>query len=199
MAKQLATLDVLSRGRLDIGLGTGWHRAEYAAPGVSFEDRIGQLDEQIQVCCTLWKDTPATYHGRYVNFDRIYALPKPSQPSGIPIWLRPANWERIASSADGWLPLGIDAAQCAQGVIALREAYKSHGRNPADLAVRHLVVPSFDANGVGLLDAALASVAAWVDAGATHIEWFPTMFCRRRDQFEGFLERILTLKLQSTT
>jgi len=201
LAKQLASLDVLARGRVDIGLGTGWHWPEYAASGVAFDDRIGQLEEQLRVCRALWNNAPAEFNGRYVRFDKLHQWPRPAQPGGVPIWLgvppTPRNFARIAELADGWLPLGIDAAQCALGVRALRAAFAERGRDPAELAVRHLVVPAFGADGRGDLDGALAGIAEWVEAGATVIEWFPTMFCQRRDEFEPFLERVLKLKRQA--
>jgi len=198
LAKQLASLDVISRGRVDIGLGTGWHWPEYAACGVPFTDRIGQLDEQLRVCRVLWNDAPAAFEGRYVKFDQLHSQPRPVQKGGVPIWLgvppTPRNFARIAELADGWLPLGIDADQCAEGVRALRAAFAERGRDPSTLAVRHLVVPGFGADGRGDLDGALRTIPRWVEAGATVVEWFPTMFCRERAEFEPFLERVLSLK-----
>jgi len=79
-------------------------------------------------------------------------------------------------------------------VRALRAAFEARGRDPATLAVRHLVVPEFGVDGRGDLDGALRRIPRWLDAGATVIEWFPTMFCQRRDEFEPFLERVLSLK-----
>jgi probable F420-dependent oxidoreductase len=198
LAKQLASLDVLSRGRLDIGIGTGWQQAEYDACGVPFADRVLHMEEQVRVCRELWRNAPATFHGKYVNFDRLYSLPRPVQPNGAGIWFgvppTPRNFARIAELGDGWLPLGIDVAQFAAGMQALRAACAERDRDPATLAVRHLVIPPFGPDGIGDFDGALAGIRAWAAAGATMVELFPTMFCRGRDDFEPFLDRLVALK-----
>jgi alkanesulfonate monooxygenase SsuD/methylene tetrahydromethanopterin reductase-like flavin-dependent oxidoreductase (luciferase family) len=85
LAKQVATLDVLSNGRLDLGVGVGWQKQEYDAAGASWENRFAYLDEQIRACRTLWSQAPASYHGKLVSFDGLHAKPFPRQPGGVPI------------------------------------------------------------------------------------------------------------------
>jgi probable F420-dependent oxidoreductase len=198
LAKQLATLDVLSHGRVDIGVGTGWHRAEYEACGVPFEGRLGLMDEQIRACQALWRAAPASFSGKHIRFERLHQLPAPAQPGGVPVWFgvppTAANFDRIAELGQGWLPLGIDLAQFAEGVTRLRAAFAARGRDPATLGVRHLLMPVFRADGSADIKATLPQAKAWIDAGATMIELFPHMFCRRREEFETFLDGLVSLK-----
>jgi alkanesulfonate monooxygenase SsuD/methylene tetrahydromethanopterin reductase-like flavin-dependent oxidoreductase (luciferase family) len=79
LAKVAATLDVLSGGRLDLGVGVGWQRAEYDASGLDFTRRGRLLDESLEVCQLVWRETSAGYHGPGLSFDRIHAMPKPRQ------------------------------------------------------------------------------------------------------------------------
>lgn len=198
LAKQLATLDVLSKGRVDIGVGTGWHRAEYEACGVPFEGRLALMDEQVRACQALWRAAPASFEGELIRFQRLHQLPQPVQPGGVPVWFgvppTAANFARIAELGRGWLPLGIGLDAFAAGVERLRAAFVERGRDPAGLGVRHLLMPAFRADGSADLAATLAQARPWIDAGATMIEMFPTMFCRSRNEFEDFLDALVSLK-----
>jgi probable F420-dependent oxidoreductase len=204
LAKQLATLDVLSRGRVDIGFGVGWHKAEYDAAGVDFADRAAHMEEQARVCKLLWSTAPASFEGRYVRFQRLYSLPFPVQPGGIPIWFGVSpgrrNLERIAELGDGWMPLGLDQTQTAEGVRRIKALMTARGRDPDRLTVRHLLMPVqhsdalFRSEGLADQEAALAAAPGWIAAGATMIEMFPSMFCRGPEQFEGFIDRLVGLK-----
>jgi probable F420-dependent oxidoreductase len=198
LAKQLATLDALSRGRVDAGLGVGWQRLEYEAEGVPFERRGAILDEQVRACRALWRDAPAAFHGDYVAFDGIYSHPRPVQPGGIPVWLGCAptqRWiARIADYCDGWIPLGLPPAEIARTVAQIRSAMAANGRNPATLAVRTMLTPVGRADGLCDLDSTLAGASALRAAGATHLEIYPTMFCRSEDGLVPFLDRLAAWK-----
>lgn len=122
LAKTTATLDVLSGGRLDLGVGVGWQRAEYDAAGLSFSQRGDLLDHTLEVCRRLWTDTVATlptgHDGDEVS--DIHMMPKPLQTNGVPVWVsgtvnaRVAR--RIARFGSGWIPWGVDATDV--GAIA---------------------------------------------------------------------------------
>src|SRR6185503_18332800 len=107
LAKQLATLDVLSQGRVDLGVGVGWKREEYEAAGLSFEGRGRLLDHSLEVCRTLWSEEVASINSEELSFKRIHMMPKPVQPGGVPIWcsgtvnLRVAR--RLARFGSGWI------------------------------------------------------------------------------------------------
>ncbi len=197
LAKQIATLDVMSRGRVSIGLGIGWQKEEYEASGVPWEGRYARFEEQLKVCRLLWSEAPAAFHGATVNFDRIYQYPRPVQKH-LPLWLGIAptdrNIERMAEHADGWIPMEQDPARLAPVIARLRAAVAARGRDPAAFTVR--VVPRFvfRPDHSGDLEATLAVVPALVKAGADVIELFPAAFCRGPDDFEAFAKRLVALK-----
>jgi len=140
LAKALATLDVLSQGRLDVGVGIGWQPEEYAASGVPFEGRAARMDDQLRACRALWSGAPASFRSPTVHFDDLRCLPLPVQPGGPPIWFGVAptahNARRIAELGAGWLPIGGDLEEIARGAAALRRAFERAGRDPATLGVR---------------------------------------------------------------
>jgi probable F420-dependent oxidoreductase len=198
LAKQLATLDVLSRGRVSIGLGVGWQQEEYAAAGVPWEGRYTRLEEQIRVCRLLWSQAPATFAGTTVRFERIHAFPRPVQSDGVPIWLGLAasdrNIERMAEFAQGWIPMEQEPARLAAVIARIRAAVAARGRDPASFGVR--VVPRFvfRSDGTPDLEATLAQVPELAKAGATVVELFPYAFCRGPADFEAFCTRLVALK-----
>lgn len=139
LAKAAATLDVLSGGRLDLGVGVGWQREEYDAAGLSFEDRGATLDETLRICQELWRNPSARYQAGDREVDRIHMMPKPLQPGGVPIWVsgtvnaRAAR--RLAEFGSGWIPWGNAAEDLAQGIPAMRVAVAAAGRDPEGIEV----------------------------------------------------------------
>jgi probable F420-dependent oxidoreductase len=200
LAKQAATLDMLSRGRLDLGVGVGWQKEEYDATGLPFEQRYRILDETMRACRVLWSEAPARFHGEFVKFERIYSKPFPQQER-LPLWFglapTPKNCARIAELGDGWIPIVQDPAVIKRGVAALREAFAARGRDPANLEVRAVPKYVFGSDQSPDLEATLAQLPALLDAGATVIELHPRVFCRGPDDFEAFVERLVALR-QST-
>jgi len=198
LAKQLATLDVMSQGRVSIGLGVGWQKEEYEASGVPWEGRYARLIEQVRVCRLLWSEAPASFQGETVRFEKIYAYPRPLQPGGIPVWLGLApnerNLERMAELGDGWIPMEQDPAKLAPVIARLRAMLAARGRDPKAFTVR--VVPKFvfRPDHTPDLEATLAGVPALLAAGADMVELFPGAFCRGPQDFEGFCRRLVALK-----
>ncbi len=136
LAKTLATLDVLSAGRVDVGVGVGWQRAEYAAADLPFEDRGRLLDESLELCRRLWGPDPVQLEG----VGTVHQMPSPLQPGGVPIWIsgRSTNrrvQQRVARFASGWIPWGDDAADPAAGIARLRRAMEEAGREGDRLQV----------------------------------------------------------------
>jgi probable F420-dependent oxidoreductase len=210
LAKQLATLDHISRGRLELGVGPGWHRAEYDAVGVPFETRGALMDEQILACKVLWSQSPASFKGHHVHFDEIYASPKPFRASGIPITFGvPAsrrNRVRIAELGDGWLPLWISPAAVQKFLAELRSDFLTMGRDPDKITVRVTLLPEATpknfadltqrtvAQGQKALDETLAPAQGWLDAGVTCLEIYPSMFCRKPEDLDMVFKRLVGLK-----
>lgn len=139
LAKTAATLDVLSGGRLDIGVGVGWQREEYEAAGLSFAGRGRLLDHTLEVCQELWRNETASYHSPELDFDRIHQAPKPRQPGGVPIWVsgtvNPRSMDRLARFGTGWIPWGDDAADIATGIERMRREVAARGREADDIQV----------------------------------------------------------------
>ena len=120
MAKQVATLDHLSGGRVLLGVGAGWNAEEMRNHGVAFADRWKVLRERLLAMRRIWTDDEAEFHGEFVDFDPIWAYPKPLQPGGPKVLMGAASrwtWRRIAEYADGWMPIYQNPERAAVGVI----------------------------------------------------------------------------------
>ena len=139
LAKSAATLDALSRGRLDLGVGVGWQRAEYDAAGLDFPSRGRLLDHTLEVCQTFWREQRAALDSPELRFEAIHMMPKPLQPGGIPLWIsgtvNPRVVGRLARFGTGWIPWGPAAADVAAGIRQMKDALADAGRDPSDLQV----------------------------------------------------------------
>ena len=191
LAKQLASLDVLSRGRLIAGVGVGWQKAEYDAAGIPWEGRYARLEEQLRVCKLLWRESPASFTGTTVQFERAHAYPRPYRRESIPIWfgLAPTerNCVRIAELGDGWVPIVQKPEQIAAGRAAIATAFGRTGRDFGSFGVRVMpeIVCGRDAKPD--LGATLAQMPALHQAGATVIVGIPSLFCSRADDVRDFM------------
>jgi probable F420-dependent oxidoreductase len=170
LAKQVATLDVLSGGRLDLGVGIGWQREEYEASGLDYANRGRLLDYTLEVCQTLWNDERASIATPDIAFDGIHAMPKPVQPGGLPVWVSGrANArvaERLARFGRGWIPWAEDAANPAAAVPRMRAAVEQAGGDPGfDVLVPFRVTRGDD--GAPDVDAARAGLEELAAVGVT--------------------------------
>ena len=147
-AKALATLDVLSGGRLVVGVGVGWMREEFEALGLPpFEERGAVTDEYIRAFKELWTSDDPEFQGKYCSFSNITFLPKPVQKPHPPIWVggesRPAL-RRTAELADGWYPLGsnptypmAEPEQMRSAIQRMGEYARGFGRDPANIEISY--------------------------------------------------------------
>jgi probable F420-dependent oxidoreductase len=173
LAKQAATLDVLSGGRLDLGVGVGWQREEYEAAGLDFETRGRTLEHTLSVCQTLWTEQRASFHDDRLDFDAIHMMPKPTRPGGVPLWVsgtvNPRVLSRIARFGSGWIPWGPSAADLATSIPQVREAVAAAGRDPSTLGiVGNLPLVRDDDRRVDLART-MAGVPALVELGVTDV------------------------------
>jgi probable F420-dependent oxidoreductase len=179
-AKELATLDHLSGGRVDIGLGVGWQKTEYDASLIPWERRFSRMMDQLRACKALWTECPATYKGEFYAFDRVYSMPFPVQPGGIPLWfgfaLNERNIERIAELGDGWLPAERRPEVLAGEIGQIKAAMEKRGRDPSKLQVRVGLGAS------GGLKAALNSIPAYEAIGVTVCEFSLFEHCKGPDE-----------------
>jgi probable F420-dependent oxidoreductase len=123
VAKEVATLDCLSGGRLVLGVGAGYHEMQFRWLGVDFRHRGQRLDEYILAMRELWTAPEPRFEGQYVAFSDVVFLPRPVQPQGPPIVIggsSPAALRRVARLADGWHPVGLTPTQYAAGMRQIR-------------------------------------------------------------------------------
>lgn len=179
LAKELATLDLLSEGRLVVQPTVSWHPPEYEALGVPWQARGELLDEHLAAWETLWRDTPASFEGRHYRFDEVYFEPKPFRPGGPRLWfggssLHERLLRRLVRYGHGFNPLGAPAEDELE---RLRAALAAAGRDPTEVELVGGTRGSFpDAASIADLDQALASIPAQVRHGFTTICIKPSQF-----------------------
>jgi probable F420-dependent oxidoreductase len=203
-AKSLATLDVLSGGRLVVGVGVGWMREEFEALGLPpFEERGAVTDEYIRAFKELWTEDNPHFEGKYISFDDISFLPKPVQKPHPPIWVggesRPAL-RRTAELADGWYPLGSNPTfpmgtpeQLKAGLDRLAQYAERFGRDPSTIETiyrTHQFELTKTAAGpdrlpfVGDADQIAGDIRSYQDMGVTTMIWD---FLRQTDDLDSML------------
>jgi probable F420-dependent oxidoreductase len=137
LAKQLATLDHVSGGRVVLGMGFGWNREEAADHGVTFADRRTVAREHLLAMQALWSEEQATFRGASVSFGPSWAWPKPVRDGRIETLVGggagPSVFEAVAEYADGWMPIG--GAGLSEAVPRLRRAVEARGRDPEAIRV----------------------------------------------------------------
>ena len=174
LAKIAATLDVVSGGRLDLGVGTGWQREEYDASGLDFERRGQALSDTLAACKALWRDTPAAIDTPTLAFHDIYCEPKPLQPGGVPLWIGGAlharNLDRMVRWGDAWIPImGASLDDVADGKRRIAAAWTDAGRDPAALQVQAPLRIERGDDGRPDLARSMATVPDLLAAGATDV------------------------------
>src|SRR5579859_6744474 len=135
LAKEVASLDVISGGRVILGIGGGWNAEEMEDHGTNFKKRWKVLRERVQAMKAIWSNERAEFHGEFVNFDPIWSWPKPVQPGGPPVLLGSGAkkcYERVAEYCDGWIPINRGEA-LKQELQQLKEAVERKGRRFEDM------------------------------------------------------------------
>ena len=170
VAKQAAQVDLLSGGRLRLGVGVGWNEVEYEALGQDFSTRGRRIEEQILLLRRLWTERAVTFDGEFDSVTAAGLSPLPIQRP-IPIWIGaqvPAGYRRAGRLADGWFPEFGPGPELDAAVAIIDGAAEAAGRDPATLGMLGRVDWSSG------LDASLRAVQDWRTAGATHVA-FNTM------------------------
>ena len=152
LAKEVASLDVLSEGRFVLGVGAGWNREEMENHGANYPKRWAELREKILAMKQIWTEEEAEYHGEFVQFDKLWSYPKPVQAGGPPIWIGAnSKWvfDRVAEYADGWMPIGgMGSGAMAQ----LEEACAARGRTADDIDIALFGAPDDQAQLQGRIE-----------------------------------------------
>jgi len=141
LAKEVASLDMISNGRVVLGIGAGWNAEEMANHGVAFQGRWKVVREKILAMKRIWTHDEAEYHGEFVSFDPIWSYPKPVQPGGPPIWIGASSkwvFDRVADYADGWMPIGGPGRG---NLEKLRSAVERAGRSMDDITLALFMAP----------------------------------------------------------
>jgi probable F420-dependent oxidoreductase len=133
LAKEAATLDVLSHGRFMLGIGSGWLAEEFRSLGLDFHQRGKRTDEAIEAMRSLWREPVSNYHGKHFDFGPVKSNPKPVQKGGVPIHVgghSPAAARRAGRYGDGFFPALGDPAQLKEIITLMRSEGQKAGRNP---------------------------------------------------------------------
>jgi probable F420-dependent oxidoreductase len=150
VAKQAAEVDILSRGRLRLGVGIGWNGVEYEALGEDFATRGQRYEEQIGLLRRLWTEDVVSFEGRFDRIDAAGILPRPVQRP-IPIWMgggiTDAVLERIGRLADGWIALSAPGLGLEEAWEVVLGAARTAGRSPGQVGLQGLVEPREDPGG----------------------------------------------------
>jgi len=166
VAKQAAALDVLSGGRLRLGIGIGWNPVEYEALGENFKDRGRRSEEQIELLRKLWTQPLVTFDGRWHKVTDAGINPLPVQRP-IPIWFGGSDdraLRRLARLGDGWFPLMGPDEKCKAAIDKIRTYAKEAGRDPNQIGIEGRI-----SYGQGSPEAWLNELEAWKKLGANHV------------------------------
>ena len=170
VAKQAAEIDVLTGGKLRLGIGIGWNPLEFEALGMNFRTRARFFEEQIEVLRLLWREEYVTYKGAFHTLNDVGLNPRPVQRP-IPLWIgghADTDLRRIARLADGWLPLG-KPADLRPLLERLHLYAQEAGRDPASIGIQATTSAR-----EGQPEDWVRLTAAWRDLGATHIAFSTT-------------------------
>ncbi len=166
VAKQAAEVDILTGGKLRLGVGVGWNPVEYEALGMDFHTRGQVVEEQIEVMRLLWSQEIISYKGRYHTITEAGLNPLPARRS-IPVWLGGSSdilLRRVARLGDGWFPQGYPDQQMGETLARLRGYIREAGRDPAAIGIEARLTIRDSG-----LDEWVRQTEAWQKLGATHI------------------------------
>jgi probable F420-dependent oxidoreductase len=165
VAKQATEVDLLSGGRLRLGVGIGWNAVEYEALAEDFTTRARRFEEQIELMRLLWTQPSVTYSGSFHKVTGAGLAPLPVQRP-IPLWIgasSPPAYRRVGRLADGWFPQMQPGPELDAALEVVRRGASEAGRDPADIAMEGRI------SWHGDVDEVAAALRSWAGAGATHV------------------------------
>lgn len=202
VAKQIASLDQLSAGRVLLGVGAGWIPEEYETLGIPFGERGRVLDEHLEAMRTLWRDEKPRYSGQHYRFDNIGFEPKPVRRD-VPILVggnSPAARRRAARLGDGWHVIDVPMGELEAGIAELARECSAAGRRPEDVptSIRSQVslttapVPEADRMVplTGPVDAILRDLRRYRELGVAHVALWPAGRIERAEAYIAAIERL---------
>jgi probable F420-dependent oxidoreductase len=138
LAKEVASLDLLSNGRFMLGVGVGWNAEEMENHGTNFKTRRSLMKERIEAMKAMWTQEEPQYHGRFVNFDPIWSYPKPVQKPHPPILMGGQGTKAlrgVIEYCDGWMPIPARIENLGAQIAALRRQAEEAGRDPRSISI----------------------------------------------------------------
>ncbi len=159
LAKQIASLDHLSGGRFIFGIGGGWNAEEIENHGTAFKTRFRQLREKVLAMKEIWTQEEAEFHGDFVDFDKVWAYPKPVQKPHPPVIMGgdgPTTFDRVIEFCDGWMPIQGRAAEgpdLPEKIAILKQRAADAGRDPVSISIS-VVTPQHDPSNIAKLEEA---------------------------------------------
>lgn len=201
VAKMAATVDALSNGRLNFGVGAGWHEPEFQAVGMPFRGRFARMEDTLRACKALWTHAPATFHSLTVSFDDVWCLPRPVQTGGPPILIAgdPGGpmARRIAELGDGWVVRtgavrdgAEEEARIVGDLARIRDAVAAAGRDPDGLHFQIGTRAVRDASGAADLEATFATVRRYWELGIGQVQISLAQFVDRPTDVRPFLATV---------
>jgi probable F420-dependent oxidoreductase len=201
LAKHLASIDVLSGGRLVVGVGVGWLEQEFGALGAPYADRGAMTDEYLSVLRNLWETDTSSFDGRWKQYAGMRMFPKrdASRTASIPLVVGGNTGSAIRRAArlgDGWHPINLDPAELAAGVARYRAACDAAGRAPGPVILRCMPTGRTRPDGrpwplTGSTEESAAELRAFTDAGCDEI-----MLSRWASTMDKLLERLATFSYE---
>jgi probable F420-dependent oxidoreductase len=194
LAKDLATLDLLSEGRLVIQPTVSWHRDEYDALGVAFNKRGRILDEDLEIWARVWAESPASFHGEFFDFTDVYVDPKPFTPQGPAMWfggesLTEPVLRRLVRYGSGYHPLGRPKPE---DVALLRAGLEAAGRSIEEIEMVGGTRVEFpDATSTASLVTALDGIPEQMEMGFTTFCIKPSIFIDDRAAHAAFCREVV--------
>ncbi len=138
LAKEVATLDLLSGGRVIFGIGGGWNAEEMENHGTAFESRWKLLQERVEAIKALWTEDEASYHGQFVDFDAVWSFPKPAQQPHPPVVFgggTALGRKRVVDYCDGWAPIDMIVGDVRAAIADLHTRCEKAGRDPREIEI----------------------------------------------------------------
>ena len=136
LAKVIATLDCLSEGRFMLGVGVGWLEEEFRALGISWERRAQRTREYIEAMRRLWSEPLSSYHGEFVNFEKVRSNPKPPRGAALPVFFGGESGpalRRVAEYGNGWIGFNLTPGEAAAKIGRIEEQLRANGRKRGDV------------------------------------------------------------------
>jgi probable F420-dependent oxidoreductase len=176
VAKQVATLDILSGGRVRLGVGVGWQQSEYEALGEDFGNRGSRMDEALDLLRTYWREEHVDFAGRFYTATAMAMEPKPPQAEKLPIWIggnSPRALRRVGELGDGWLGMAFTDPDAARSAVAtIHRHAEAAGRDPATIGLQQMLdLPPRDSGGKAFYSDLDAVVARAEAVKAMGFEW----------------------------